>query len=123
MKGHVHTSHHASTEGEMTEQTGLTCHVSGERMGKMSLVLRHDLEKRMNRIEGQVRGIKGMIDQGAYCDDILHQITAAQSALSAVARLVLESHIQTCVLPRLKEDDPDILPEFLKTIRAMMKSV
>ncbi|MBE3596900.1 MAG: metal-sensitive transcriptional regulator [Hydrogenibacillus sp.] len=99
------------------------CHVPGGRRGKMSPKLRSDLEKRMNRIEGQVRGIKGMIEAGAYCDDILHQITAVQSALGAVARLLLESHIQTCVLPRLKEDDPEILPEFLKTIRAMTKSV
>ena len=123
MKDHVETTHHASVREEKTEHVGVVCRVSGERQGKMSLTLRRDLEKRMNRIEGQVRGIKGMIDQGAYCDDILHQITAAQSALSAVARLVLESHIKTCVLPRLKEDDADILPEFLKTIRAMIKSV
>ncbi|CAM3405244.1 metal-sensitive transcriptional regulator [Hydrogenibacillus schlegelii] len=107
---------------EAGEAGALTCHLPSGRRGKISPQLRRDLERRMNRIEGQVRGIKGMIDAGAYCDDILHQITAAQNALSAVARLILESHIRTCVIPRLKEDDPDILEEFLRTVRAMMRT-
>lgn len=59
-----------------------------------------------------------MIKQ-TYCDNILHQITAAQAALDSVSRVLLESHINTCV--RLKEEDPDIVKEFLTTISKITK--
>lgn len=64
--------------------------------------LQDNLIKRMNRIEGQIKGIKNMMVRKTYCDDILHQISAAQKALESVSRVLLESHINTCVIPRLK---------------------
>lgn len=80
-----------------------------------------ELVKRLNRIEGQIRGIKGMLEKGAYCDDILTQISASQAALSSVGKLLLESHVKTCVAPRLRDGDEEILAEFLKTVGRMMK--
>ncbi|CAG9613637.1 Copper-sensing transcriptional repressor CsoR [Bacillus rhizoplanae] len=62
-----------------------------------------------------------MIMKKTYCDDILHQISAAQAALSSVSRLLLESHINTCVIERLKRDDPEIINELLKTISKITK--
>lgn len=56
-----------------------------------------------------------------YCDDILNQMSAVQSALHSVSRLLLESHMNTCVIERLKEEDPDIVAEFMKTISKIMK--
>lgn len=79
------------------------------------------LISRLNRIEGQVRGIRGMVENDVYCDDILTQISAVRSALDSAARILLESHIKTCVAPKLKENDPDILPEFLKTVSRLTK--
>jgi len=83
--------------------------------------LRDNLSKRMNRIEGQVRGVKGMIDRQVYCDDILNQMSAIQSALHAVSRLLLESHMRTCVIKRLKNEDEEVIEEFMKTVSKLMK--
>lgn len=83
--------------------------------------LNSSLLKRLNRIEGQVRGIRGMVENDAYCDDILTQISAVRSALDSAARILLESHIKTCVTPRLAENDPEIMQEFMKTLSRMMK--
>lgn len=79
------------------------------------------LIKRLNRIEGQIRGIKGMIEKGTYCDDVLTQVAAAKSALNAVGIILLKSHIKTCVAPRLKDDDDKILEEFIYTVERMVK--
>lgn len=56
-----------------------------------------------------------------YCDDILHQISAAQAALDSLSQVLLESHINTCVIERLKQDDPDIVKEFLTTVSKITK--
>ncbi|QXM06819.1 metal-sensitive transcriptional regulator [Crassaminicella indica] len=79
------------------------------------------LIKRLNRIEGQVRGIKGMIERNVYCDDILIQIAAVQSAMKGVAKLLLESHMHTCIVSKIKSGDEDVVDEFLKTIDRMIK--
>ncbi|TCO78702.1 metal-sensitive transcriptional regulator [Marinisporobacter balticus] len=79
------------------------------------------LIKRLNRIEGQVRGIKGMIQKGVYCDDVLIQIAAVQSAMKGVSRLLLESHMHTCIIDRIKSDDEQVIDEFLKTIDRIIK--
>ena len=70
------------------------------------------LTNRLKRIEGQVRGIEGMVEEGAYCADILVQVSAISSALSAFSRELLASHIKTCVVEDIragKEDAPDEL--------------
>ncbi|QZY57599.1 metal-sensitive transcriptional regulator [Crassaminicella profunda] len=79
------------------------------------------LINRLNRIEGQVRGIKGMIEKGVYCDDVLIQIAAVQSAMKGVAKLLLESHMHTCIVDKIKSGDEDVVDEFLKTIERMIK--
>jgi CsoR family transcriptional regulator, copper-sensing transcriptional repressor len=80
-----------------------------------------DLVNRMNRIEGQVRGVKGMIEKQVYCDDILNQIASVQSALNGVSKLLLEKHMKSCVQERLQAGDEDVIDELLKTISKMMK--
>ncbi|MBF8982450.1 metal-sensing transcriptional repressor [Lutibacter sp. B2] len=76
---------------------------------------------RLNRIEGQVRGIKGMVEKGVYCDDILTQISAVQSAMKSVSKLLLESHMRTCIVDKIKAGEEEALDEVLKTIERMMK--
>ena len=102
-----------------TNTEGKECCVTNH--GKVPDDLKINLTKRMNRIEGQVRGIKSMIERDVYCDDILNQMSAVQSALNSVSRLLLESHMNTCVIDRLKKDDPQIIQEFMKTLSKMMK--
>ena len=80
-----------------------------------------DLVNRMNRIEGQVRGIKGMIERRVYCDDILNQISSAQSALHGAAQLLLEKHMKTCVSEQLQAGDHQVVDELVKTIFKLIK--
>ncbi|WP_434512812.1 metal-sensitive transcriptional regulator [Desulfitobacterium sp. AusDCA] len=80
-----------------------------------------DLVNRMNRIEGQVRGIKGMMERHVYCDDVLNQIASVQSALNGVAKLLLEKHMKSCVREQLQAGDEEVVDEVLKTIFKMMK--
>ena len=75
-----------------------------------------DLASRLNRVEGQVKGIKSMIERGEYCDDILTQISSVRSAMSAVAKILVESHMRTCVTEKLQHGDEDIIEEFIKTV-------
>ena len=67
--------------------------------------VKKDLTTRLNRIEGQIRGIKGMIDKDVYCDDVITQLSATQSALNSVAKILLEGHLKGCVVDRLSEGD------------------
>lgn len=75
-----------------------------------------DLTTRLNRIEGQIRGIKRMIEKGVYCDDVLVQIASAQSALRSVARLLLEQHMKSCVIEQLQQGDEQVIDELLRTV-------
>jgi DNA-binding FrmR family transcriptional regulator len=81
----------------------------------------HELVSRMNRIEGQVRGIKGMIERHVYCDDILNQIASAQSALYGVAKVLLENHMKSCVVEQLQAGDEEVIDEVVKTIFKLIK--
>lgn len=82
---------------------------------KQALILR------LNRIEGQVRGIKGMIEKDTYCDDVLIQIAAVQSAMKSVSKLLLESHMRSCIVDRIRTGEDEVAEELLKTIEKMMK--
>ncbi|WP_243290379.1 metal-sensitive transcriptional regulator [Bacillus sp. FJAT-47783] len=86
-----------------------------------SNTFKKDLVVRLNRIEGQIRGVKGLIEKDTYCDDVLTQISAIQSALNSVSRLLLEGHMKSCVMERIQEGDTEVIDEVLTTIKRMMK--
>ena len=79
------------------------------------------LVTRMNRIEGQVRGIRGMIERRVYCDDILNQISSVQSALHGTAQLLLGKHMKSCVAEQLQSGDGHVVDELLKTIFKLIR--
>lgn len=79
------------------------------------------LLNRCSRIEGQVRGIKGMIEKDVYCDDILNQIAAVQSALNALSRVILERHMKTCLIDRIQSGENEVIDELMVTVEKMMK--
>lgn len=83
--------------------------------------LKSSLTARLNRIEGQIRGIKGMIEKDAYCDDVLNQVAAAQAALGSVSKLVLENHMRGCLAEKIKNGDDDIINELIVTISKLMR--
>lgn len=92
-----------------------------ERKSHHSDKVKQGLSSRLNRIEGQIRGIKGMIEKDTYCDDVLTQIAAAQSALGSVAKLLLEGHIKSCVLERVQAGESEVIEELMITINKLMK--
>ena len=83
--------------------------------------VKKNLITRLNRIEGQIRGVKGMIEKDTYCDDVLNQIAAIQSALNGVGRLLLENHMKSCVIERIEQGEPEVIDEVLVTIKKLMK--
>lgn len=95
--------------------------LSSERKSHHSEKVKNNLVSRLNRIEGQVRGIKGLIEKDTYCDDVITQIAATQSALNSVAKILLEGHLKHCVLERVQEGDIEVLDEVLVTIQKLMK--
>lgn len=87
-----------------------------------SLELKKKLNSRMNRIEGQVKGIKRMIDEEVYCDEILNQISSVKAALDGVGKLILEAHLKKCVVREIKMGNEDkVISELLYTLGKMMK--
>lgn len=79
------------------------------------------LINRLNRIEGQVRGIKNMLDTDAYCTDILTQISAIQAALNAFNKQLLSNHINTCVVESIKNGNDSVVDELVCTVQKLMK--
>ena len=79
------------------------------------------LLKRLSRIEGQVRGVRGMVEKEAYCTDILTQVSAIQSALNAFSRELLSSHIRSCVVQDIQAGHLEVVDDLLNTIQRMMK--
>lgn len=76
---------------------------------------------RLNRIEGQVRGIRGMVEKGAYCPDILVQSAAVTAAMNAFNRELLSDHIRTCVVDDIREGNDETIDELLKTMQKLMR--
>ena len=79
------------------------------------------LVNRLSRIEGQVRGIRGMVDKDVYCTDILVQVAAVSSALNGFTRELLSQHIRTCVADDLRSGGDEKLDELLKLLPKLMK--
>ncbi|WP_273268650.1 metal-sensing transcriptional repressor [Pseudoramibacter alactolyticus] len=79
------------------------------------------LINRLNRIEGQVRGIKKMVEKDAYCPDILTQSAAVTAAMRSFNKLLLENHIKTCVVEDIKADKEGTVEELIRVLSKLMK--
>ena len=79
------------------------------------------LVHRLNRVEGQIRGIRGMVEKNAYCPDILMQAEAARAALDAFCRELLAEHIRTCVKADILEGNEEAMDELLMMLKKLMK--
>ena len=80
-----------------------------------------DLVNRLNRIEGQVRGIKGMVERDAYCIDILVQVAAVNAALNSFNKILLANHIKTCVADDVREGREETIDELVSILQKLMK--
>ncbi|WP_410513218.1 metal-sensitive transcriptional regulator [Paenibacillus sp. BR2-3] len=108
-------------EGHTGSPGGNGCHTSVDLKSHHSAEFKNGLSKRLNRIEGQIRGIKGMIERDTYCDDVLNQLAAVQSALNGVGRLLLEGHMKSCIIERIEAGEHEVIDELLVTVNKLMK--
>lgn len=92
-----------------------------ERHSHHSEAIKSNIVTRLNKVEGQIRGIKGLIEKDTYCDDVLNQIAAIQSALNSVGKLLLEAHVKSCIVERIKADDLEVVDELMTTVKKLMK--
>ena len=76
---------------------------------------------RLNRIEGQIRGIRGMVENSAYCTDILMQVSAVNAALNAFNKELLANHIRTCVADDIRGGKEETVDELVNTLQKLMK--
>ena len=79
------------------------------------------LLNRLSRIEGQIRGIRRMVENDAYCPDILIQASAVSAAINAFNRELLSAHIHTCVANDIREGKDEVIDELVDTIQRMMR--
>ncbi len=79
------------------------------------------LMNRLKRIEGQVRGVEGMLENNAYCTDILMQVSAITSALNSFNKALLANHIKTCVAENIRKGNDDVIDELVVTMQKLMK--
>lgn len=80
-----------------------------------------DLINRLKRIEGQIRGIEGMVENNSYCTDILTQVVAANKALNSFAKVLLSNHIKTCVTNDIRAGKDETVDELLDVLQKMMR--
>lgn len=80
-----------------------------------------DMIRRLNRIEGQVRGIKRMVEENVYCTDILVQVAAVNAALNSFNKVLLANHMKTCVVKDIREGKEETVDELLGILKKLMK--
>lgn len=80
-----------------------------------------DLIHRLNRIEGQIRGIKGMVEKDAYCPEILVQVAAVNAALNSFNKVLLANHIRTCVAEDIRAGKDEVIDELVTTLQKLMR--
>ena len=93
------------------------CHKKKERTEKEY----KDLLNRLSRIEGQVRGIKRMVEEDTYCTDILIQVSAVNAALNSFNKVLLANHIRTCVAEDIRAGKEETIDELVATLQKLMK--
>lgn len=101
----------------MENEQVCACHKVKGRSEEESKQLIH----RLNRIEGQIRGIRGMVEKNVYCTDILMQVAAANAALNAFTRELLGNHIRTCVAQDIRDGKDETIDELVSTLQKLMK--
>ena len=79
------------------------------------------LTHRLSRIEGQIRGLKEMVQNDAYCTDIITQVSAANAALNSFSKELLATHIKTCVTDNIRQGNDDVIDELVTVLQKLMK--
>ncbi len=107
---------HGYTVGKDNEGTKMSdcCHTKHT---PRSDELKRSVERRLNRAIGQLGGVKTMVEEDRYCGDVLTQLAAAESAIRSVRRLVLQDHLETCVVERVQQGDTEVVDELMTLLK------
>ena len=106
---------------QRTQEAGNRCCYCMEKHTLRSQEQKKALINRLRRIEGQVRGVQQMLENDAYCNDILVQSTAISAAMNAFNREILAAHIHSCVVRDIREGHDEVVDELVSTIQKLMK--
>ncbi len=112
---------HAAETNSTIEDSSSAPSCCSSKMTERSQEERKKLIHRLNRIEGQIRGIRGMVERDAYCADILVQSSAVTAALNAFNKDLLANHIRNCVARDIREGKDEVIDELVATIQKLMK--
>lgn len=82
-----------------------------------SVEMQEDLQKRLNRAIGQLNGVKAMLDDNRYCGDVLTQLAAAESAVHSISAILLQNHLETCVVEQIEAGNTEIIDEAMQLIK------
>lgn len=107
--------------GEEIKEAEATCPYCSGKHKERDVSEYKDLMNRLKRIEGQVRGLEGMLENKAYCTDILMQVCAVTSALNSFNKVLLANHMKTCVAEGIRKGDDSVIDEFVLTLQKLMK--
>lgn len=105
----------------MSERESCCCGHFEEKHTMRSEDERKKLLNRLNRIEGQIRGLKGMLEKNAYCPDILTQSAAVNAAINSFNKELLASHIRHCVVRDIRAGDDEVIDELVATLQKLMR--
>lgn len=104
----------ASCESKSPRAQSCCCH---HKATPRSEEFQHNLQKRLNRAIGQLNGVKAMIDDNRYCGDVLTQLAAAESAVHSISAILLQNHLETCVVEQIEAGNTAIIDEAMQLIK------
>lgn len=104
----------ASCESKGSRAQSCCCH---HKATPRSEEFQRDLQKRLNRAIGQLNGVKAMIDDNRYCGDVLTQLAAAESAVHSISAILLQNHLETCVVEQIEAGNTAIIDEAMQLIK------
>ena len=112
---------HKEIDEDASKETAGECPYCSGKHKERDEVEKKDLMNRLKRIEGQVRGVEGMLENGAYCTDILMQVSAITSALNSFNKVLLGNHVKTCVAENIRSGNDEVIDELVTTLQKLMK--
>ena len=105
-----------------TENTSCCCnHTTTEKHKHRDEKEYRDLQNRLKRIEGQVRGVEKMLESDAYCTDILTQVSAITAALNGFSKVLLANHVKTCVVDEIRQGNEEVVDDLVSILQKLMK--
>ena len=107
----------AACESKGSRAQSCCCH---HKATPRSEEFQRDLQKRLNRAIGQLNGVKAMIDDNRYCGDVLTQLAAAESAVHSISAILLQNHLETCVVERVQAGDTEAVDEVMGLFKKFM---